>query len=80
MTTERYLKIERRRVMGNLCKTCEFSEWHLTQTGRISRTLSGRCTATVYLPELPASVEVVLHRRPIWPDEKRMCTLWKKKD
>lgn len=42
--------------MDQCCKTCIFSRWELTPTGRIAAYKAGYCTYKVVLPPLPESV------------------------
>ncbi len=63
------------------CRTCLFSRWWLTPTGKIKnvRTQAGRCTAP--LPDfkalLPSCIDPpVVGRRGVWPQEGSDCPLY----
>jgi hypothetical protein len=59
------------------CHTCKFAEWNHTPTGRVSRSLPGRCTWTKTV-QMPTSGPycgdaIVLRAGAIWWADKVVC-------
>jgi hypothetical protein len=68
--------------MKKCCKTCIYSRWDLTPTGRIARDISGRCVVQLPVVLLPSCVTDATgfshewHRIGIVPDDGQRCPLW----
>lgn len=55
------------------CVACGLAKWERSASGRIRRSLAGRCQAPYPAVVLPACVEVSFSRRGIWPGDGVGC-------
>ena len=59
------------------CKTCLFSRWWLTETGRIKKRSAGHCTVEIVPTILPACCRKhVYEKTAIWPEFGDECPLY----
>lgn len=69
-------------MKNQCCKTCLFSRWNLTPSGRISRETNGLCIVPVDMPRLPDCITQYFTyndeppRRFMGQNDGKNCPCW----
>lgn len=71
--------------MNQSCKTCKYSKWERTPTGKISKLYGGKCLFKIELPILPSCVNSFINlntenwKNRVWPNNGADCKVWEYK-
>lgn len=72
---------------SQVCRTCVFAKWERTKTGRVRKSVSGRCVAEMVRVQFPVCADPLIKkvveegtvpRVAIWWDSSEECPCWKK--